>query len=410
MNMGKKSSNGRCLKFMKTLSKNTIDSYFQSIKKYEEFHGMTIEELVCEALDEQESQVPHHRLTIIDRIEDFQEELIEQGLVHGTIAHHVSMIKTVYHKNRVDIPYITPLNPKRTKRREYIEFKDILTKDEIKKALEYMRLPARARAMTIVQGGLSNEECEHLTTRCFIDDLRPYHQCDDDVDALEWLSDENHPVIWVVRLIRIKTGKPYYACIGPEAVNTIASAKLYERGLKKNNGNIPNKLLNINKNAFVRMCRTVSNKLHLPKVAEESKLRSHNLRRFHATYIKGSALSYEENSLITNAEIDEMQGRGKTDVQDTYIKTSPLRQKALYAKVMNNVSLYHKYNYAIRDGDVVVWVNDPTIEVNTLRNQVKKLEKSLAQKKNASDKVKALREEMGDDAFNELLGEILNVS
>lgn len=408
--MSKKSSSSKYLRFLKALADNTVESYFQSIRKYEEFHGISIEELIDEALDEQENQVPHHKLSLIDRLEDFQEELINQGLVHGTIVHHLGMIKTIYHKNRVEIPYITPLNPKRTKRREYIEFKDILTKEEIKKALEHMRLPARARAITMAQGGLSNEECEHLTTRQFIDDLYKYHQCDDDVDALEWLSDENHPVIWVARLTRIKTGKPYYASIGAEAVNVIASAKLYEKGLKKNNGEIPDKLLNIHKNAFVRLCRSISNKLGLPKVAEESKFRSHNLRRFHATYIKGSALSYEENSLITNAEIDEMQGRGKTNVQDTYIKTSPLRQKALYAKVMNNVSLFHKYDYAIVDGDVMVWIEDPTIETVKLRERVKKLEKTLAEKRDASDKVKALREEMGDDAFNELIGEILSVS
>ena len=105
----------KCLKFLKNSSKNTIKSYFQAIWKYEEFHNMSIEDLVNEALTEQCNNTPMHQLTIIDRIEEFQEELIQKGLVYGTIKNHVSRIKSVYYKNRVTIPYIEPLNPKKTK-------------------------------------------------------------------------------------------------------------------------------------------------------------------------------------------------------------------------------------------------------------------------------------------------------
>ena len=191
--MGKKSS--RCLRFLDNLSENSKIGYIQAIKHYEKFHGKTIGELVCEALDEQSERVPSHMLSVIDRIEDFQEYLISKGLVYGTIQTYLTRIKSIYLKNRIDIPYIEPVNPKRCKRREYIEYKDILSPEEIKKAMNHMRLPAQARTLVIAQGGLSNEECEHLSLRSFIDELYKYHQCDDDKEALEWLSDENHPVI-----------------------------------------------------------------------------------------------------------------------------------------------------------------------------------------------------------------------
>ena len=394
------------LKWMNTLSKNTIMGYTQSIKKYEEFHNMNIVDLIDEAIDEQTNSTPSHLLRIINRLEDFQEHLINQGLVHGTIRLHLGNIKSIYKKNRVIIPYLTPLNPKRTKRREYIEYKDVLTKDEIKQALNHMRLPAQARVMTMIQGGLSNEECEHLKLSSFISETRKYHMEDDMKSALEWLSDENHPIIWVTKLVRIKTGKPYYAVIGAEAVNKIAEAKLYEMGLPSYNGS--DKLLNSNKKSFMRLCRDVNDRLKLGRVAEESKLRSHNLRRFHATHISGSALNYEEHSLITNAEIDEMQGRGKTSVQDTYIKTNPIRQKVLYAKVMNNVSLFHEYDYRIVGDDVQLRIHDPTSENQKLKEEVEKLNSQLQEKKKASEKVKKLREELGEETFDEMIGEILN--
>ena len=388
------------------MSYNTIKTYKTAIAHYEECHSTSIEELIDEALTEQEERVPYHKLSIIDRIEKYQEYLHKKELIAGTIATYVGKIKTLYTKCRVELPHIEPLNPKKLKRREYIEFKDILTHDELRCALRYMRPPAKAQAMTMIQGGLSLEECEHLSYRAFIDELHRYHQKDDDVEALEWLA--TNPVIWVTKMIRVKTGKPYYAVIGSEAVNSIASAKLYEFGLPKYNHT--DKLLTISKQSFSRVCREVNKRCNLGLVAEESKLRSHNLRRFHATYIRGSALTYEENVRISNSEIDEMQGRGKTAVQDTYIKTNPLEQKILYAKVMNNVSLYNKYDYEIIDGDVMVFIVDVTDENQKLKKEVNDLKKKLEKKKKASEKVDALRKELGDEEFKELLGEILNAS
>ena len=158
--------------------------------------------------------------------------------------------------------------------------------------------------------------------------------------------------------------------------------------------------------SFSRLCREVNAKCGLGEVAEESKLRQHKLRRFHATHIKGSVLSYEENSL-SNWEIDEMQGRGKTSVQDTYIKSNPLQQKLLYAKVINNVSLYHQYEYVIYDGDVLLTIVNQLEENQKLKNQVDDLSKKLENKKKASLRVQKLRDELGEDAFQEIIGEIL---
>ena len=410
--MSKKSSQDeklpRCIRFLDNSSSNTRLAYFQSIRKYEKFHGMRIEALVNEALDEQTNQVPSHLLKVIDRLEDFQEYLIGEDFVIGTIKNHMTKIKSIYHKNRIDIPYIEPVNPKRTKRREYIEYKDVLTKDELKCALKHMRLPAQARAMVMIQGGLSNNECEQLKTRAFIDETRKYHHKDDDVEALIWLSE--NPIIWVTKLIRVKTAKPYYAVVGAEAVNKIADAKLYELELPKNKGRIPDKLLNTNIRAFGKTCRDVNKKCGFGLVAEESKLRPHNLRRFHATYIRGGVLSYEEKSQISLAEIDEMQGRGKTSVQDTYIKSNPLEQKLIYAKVMNNLSLYNEYEYTITDDDVVIRVKDQQLENKKLRKEVDDLTEKLQNKKKASEKVRKLREELGNDVFDEMIGEILNAS
>lgn len=404
--MSKKSSS---LRFLEAMSSRTQINFKSTVQKYEQFHGLPIDSLVLEALDEQDERVPEHRLKIIERIESFQDYLISEDYVFGTISVIISRIKTLYRKNRVRIPYITPLNPKQVRRRDYITYQDILTKDELRCVLQYMRLPAKARLYTMIQGGLSSAECEKLTTRAFIDETRDYHHCGDDVDALKWLAKKENPIIWVTMLVREKTKKPYYALIGAEAVNMIAKTKLYEMQLPKNGGQIPPKLLNMNPNSFANLCRQINKQCNLGEVAEESKLRQHNLRRFHATHIRGSALNYEEVSL-TNWEIDEMQGRGKTNTQDTYIKSNPLEQKLLYAKVINNVSLYNEYDYQIVDGDVVLTLRNQLEENKKLKNQVDNLEKKLENRRVASANLQKIRDELGDDGLRELIGEILNVS
>ena len=403
--MSKKSSP---TKFIEKLSSKSQEGYRYAIKKYEKLNNASIDELIEEALNEQDEGVPTHRLSIIERLETFQEFLIEKNMTYGSIQLNLTLIKTVYRRNRVNLPYIENVDPKRCRKRDYIEYKDILTKDEIKQALSHMRPPQQARAMVMALGGLSNEECEHLTTKAFIDELQPYHKKTDDVEALKWLMDEKHPVIWVTKLVRKKTGKPYYAVIGAEAVNKIAEAKLYEKDLPRNKGEIPSKLLDINKMSFTHLCRRINDKLEFGLVAEESKFRPHMLRKFHATKINGSIIDDGEQYHLTNSEIDELQGRGKTNVQDTYIKSNPLEQKMIYAKVMNNLALYHEYDYEIVDGDVLVYLKDQLAENRKLKKQIQSLKNNNQLKKSASVELENIKEMIGEDNFNEVIAGILN--
>lgn len=442
---------------------NTQKSYNQAIRLYERFHGMTLEALIDEALDEQTNQVPPHLLKVVTRLEDFQNYLISEKLEFRSILTNVTKVKTVYTRARVQIPYIAPPSSKRTKRKEYLSYKDVLKKEEIKKSLPHMRKTSQAKIVVMAECGLSNEECEHLTTRQFIDENRKYHQCDDDVSALRWLANPKHPIIWMHLMIRQKTKKPYYALFSPEAVNFIAEAKLYELDLPKHKGEIPEKLLSEYKSIINKTCKRVNDRLglgyagrkHINEMTDENglikirknlfrnfemisdieyeiikekdyvfikteplsvieyylggeaRLRPHNLRRFHATHLGGGVLSYGEAAHITNAEIDEMQGRGKTATQDTYIKTNPLRQKLLFAKVLNNVSLFHEYDYELVDDDVLISVHDPAEEKDELKKEVANLSQKLKQKNNKSEKVELLRKEYGDAGLLEIISSIL---
>ena len=59
--------------------------------------------------------------------------------------------------------------------------------------------------------------------------------------------------------------------------------------------------------------------------------RSHTLRKFHASNI-GLSAEY----------IDELQGRSKNEIHETYIKTNPEKLRSIYKSAMKNVMIHEE--------------------------------------------------------------------
>lgn len=118
---------------------NSINAYGTVFRKYIKFHEMNLHELLQEVIHEQEEGIPENRLSIYDRILSFRNHLVENN-VGSTINNSVSKIKTFYLYNRVYLPFIPPLNGKYVKKNDIIVFEDLLTKDELKQALNVLMM------------------------------------------------------------------------------------------------------------------------------------------------------------------------------------------------------------------------------------------------------------------------------
>jgi site-specific recombinase XerD len=116
-------------------STNSVRSYNTVFNNYRNYHGLSLCELLDEAIREQEDNVAENRLRIYDHILDFRNFLIE-NYTGNTISNSISKIKTFYHYNRVRIPFIPPLNRKAIRKNDAIAFDELLTKEELKSALE----------------------------------------------------------------------------------------------------------------------------------------------------------------------------------------------------------------------------------------------------------------------------------
>ena len=473
--MTKKSTDTRWERSISDLSYNTVRNYRQAVALYEEYHGMTMDELIKEALDEQSERVAEHELKIYDRLFDFRTSMIKEGRIVTGVTTYVTKIKTLYKKNRVKVPYIPPINEINAKRNEIIKFEDYLTKDEIRKGIQYLPLIQQARLLAMVTGGLSNDECANLKTKeHFIDPLHRYHKCDDDIEALKWLADSDN-VLWVICIKRGKTGKPFYAIMNPECVSMTANAKLEEvKELRygKLKRTLNEKLYPTEKNYFAESCKRINDslgfgyvgqseetvmldengsviipKLHfgnfrpliettpIPREAYvfedmgkklkvtfadhpnreitykhggKSRFRAHMFRKFHATSIRGNYHIGDDG--LSPIEIDELQGRGMTGVQETYIKANPKKQKMLYCQVINNVSLWHKYKYHVFDDDIVLEVADDSEENKKLKKENRRLRQKLEVSEDIHEDIKDLLSDKPIDEVVDIVSKLLKGS
>lgn len=376
------------------LSDSTIRLYNTSIKAYENYHKLSIEELVNEALEEQAQRVPEHQIALYDRLIDFREHLAENKL-GSTTEKYVQTIKNVYKKNRVILPYIPPINKKTIRRNPYISFKDILTKEEIRKAISVSSPETKIRIMTMATGGYTNEETRILTNKQFYEDTYRYHQEDDPLEAMHKLAKMDN-VIWETQLIRQKTQKPYFGFVNPETTQAIAQLKSSNEEYQ-----LDAPLFKYSKRYFSKKLHALNKKLGLGEAGGFGRLSPHTLRRFNATYLKGLDLTAEET--IALSDIDELQGRSKTNTQDRYIKTNPLKQKLIYAKYMNNVSLYNQYTYEIWEDDIII----TRVTTDSLEKENTQLKETLLEITNSNDSLKKYIENVGVLNFETQLNKLL---
>jgi integrase len=323
----------------------TVKAYGIVFDRYREFHDMSLCELLDEAISEQEQQLPINRLSIYDRILTFRDFMVE-NYKENTAMSSESKIKTFYHYNRVEIPFIPPLNVRTLKRNDVISFEDLPTKDELRLALEFADDNLKLWILVLISSGSSRADAKSMTNRTFFEGTKYYHEKDNFEDALMYLADCDD-VVCTCRLFRQKTNKHYYAFLNPECVQEIARVKL-----KQKDFDLEDSLLKYNQNYVSNKFKSLNDYLGFGEVAGSARLRPHMLRKFHASYLNQGTL---EDGLLNRDDIDALHGRGRDKTRETYFKENPEYLKLKYVTVMSNISLYHKYDFTVVDGRIVVF-------------------------------------------------------
>ena len=327
----------------KNIKASTMEGYTSAIRKYERFHSKSIEYLIDEAKGEE--SVPLNKRKIKRRLVEFRKYLIKSNLSSRSAKTYFSKIKAFYRFHDVEIPDIGNIkyNP------DYqMNYKDLPSREHIKKAVEISEVGLQAMILFMASSGTAKAETLSLTVNDFIKATNSYHDSDSIAGVLDSL--ENKSIVPVFYLKRIKTNKYYYTFCTPEATAYIIKYLKSRSNLKKSS-----KLFDYSSSAVTAKFREINDLNGWGFRGKYRFFRPHALRKFHASNIS-----------LSSETVDELQGRGKSEVHDAYIKTKPEDLKKSYKNKMANVCIL-KTEEAKKDDEINIYINvfvgDKTINI-----------------------------------------------
>lgn len=307
----------------RNIKSNTRKGYMSAICKYEEFHNEDIDFLIEEAQTEERENVLLKNRKIKNRLISFRNYLFEIKLSNNTIKTYFSRVKTFYKHFEVEVPDLP--NVKYNSEYETNYF-DIPSKEHIKKVLEISPLNFQALILFMSSSGTAIAETLSLSVNDFLLSVDEYIEEENDIcSILKQLKNKNN-IIPTFYIKRQKTNKYYYTFCSSEATKKIIDYLLSRKNLTKKD-----KLFPFSDSYIINTFQKLNDKMKWGFRGKYRFFRSHTLRKFHASNIGLSA-----------EHIDMLQGRSKTSIHETYIKTNPKQLKKIYKNAMPNIMIYSK--------------------------------------------------------------------
>lgn len=304
----------------RNIRNSTMKGYESALKKYVSFHNKTIDELLNEAINDENKRIPLKERKIKKRLLEYRNYLLKSEMSPNTAKTYFSKLKTFYIHFEIELPHLP--DAKYNKIYE-INYHDLPTKKHIHQALEIVPIDLKAVILFMSSSGTAKAETLSLTVKQYIEGTNEYHNGGELKNILNVLE-KRKDVIPTLYLKRIKTDKYYYTFCSPEASNAIARYLKTREKLDLND-----KLFDFTSSLLLSRFQEINDNMNWGFKGKYRFFRSHTLRKYHASNI-GLSAEY----------IDSLQGRSKNIVHETYIKTNPQSLKKIYKKAMKNIMIY----------------------------------------------------------------------
>lgn len=322
----------------RNIKKSTAKGYESALKSYLNFHDLSIDELIDEARTDEELKIPLKDRRIKKRLIEYRSHLLERKITPNTIKTYFTKIKTFYVHFEIEMPNL----PDAQYNTSYeINYLDLPTKEHIRQVLEIVSIDFKSLILFMSSSGTARAETLSLHVGDFVQATQSYHNGGSLSSILDALSRKDN-VIPTFYLRRIKTDKYYYTFCSPEATKYIVKYLKTRRDLK-----LEDKLFDFTSSTLLSKFQEVNDIMGWGFKGKYRFFRSHALRKFHASNI-GLSAEY----------IDALQGRSKSEVHETYIKTNPDKLKQIYASAMKNVMInYHDEDEMINNQEFTIVIN-----------------------------------------------------
>ena len=314
----------------KNHSKSARKIYKNAVKQYCTQQDLTLSELLREADKEEEQRIRWRDRTLKQRLLNFRQHLI-QKYKKNTIKNYFNSIKAIYEYYEIEIGKLPPMNTKNINTPEPINYSDLPTKEIIKQALKIADNRMKAIILFMSSSGCAKRETLNLTIQDFIDATSDYHYSDTIDEVMDQLKDRDD-IVPMFRLKRQKTNKYYYTFCSPEAVQALISYMLTWEGEIKPE----DKLFPIHEDYITILFIELNNILKLGKRGTYNRLRSHMLRKFHASQLYNDGMSLDE--------VDALQGRRKDTTHTAYFSENPSKLKEKYIEHLDSLTINLEVN------------------------------------------------------------------
>lgn len=313
----------------RNLRMGTLKSYISAVQKFEYFLGRNIDNIIQEAINEEKEGIAENSRLIKKNLLDYRLFLIESDISPNTVKTYFSKLKTFLKHFGVEVPTLPEAKYDRGYETCYL---DLPNKKHISQALDIVSIDMKAIILFMASSGTAKAETLSLTVDDFFRATSDYHDGGTPNEILNELSKKKN-IIPTFYLKRIKTDKYYYTFCSPEATRYIVEYL----GIRKNLS-ATDKLFDFSDSGLLSKFQYINDKMGWGFKGKYRFFRSHSLRKFHVSNI----------GLVPD-HVDELQGRSRTPLHETYIKTNPIELKKLYEKVVDNVTIL---NDKLDGGDI----------------------------------------------------------
>ncbi|MBQ3414949.1 MAG: integrase [Clostridia bacterium] len=316
----------------KNIKRSTINHYQLSLLNYHELHTKPINEQLTIYLNEQQTNKRINERILYYDLMEYREHLINKNYSNNTINSLITKIKAILSYFYVDVPKLPEVQLKQEYGTTYL---DLPTHKELKEICLKVDLLTRSIILFMSSSGTALNETTQLKVIDFLKGCNEY--------LIEPIKEDNlkqsishlkgkHNIVPLIALKRIKTNKQYYTLCSPEASYLIIENLNSRENLKLND-----KLFNIGRRGIEERFKKINKDNGYGKVKYYAKFRSHTLRKFNAS-----------NLTLSSEQIDLIQGRGKTKLHETYIKTNWEQLKSDYIEALPSILIFdnwgHSYN------------------------------------------------------------------
>ena len=304
-------------------SRSTVTTYTRVVGIYEKFTGKSLNDLL-ELADTEEYNNIRWKNTLTRRyIMEYRDFLYNKYNV-STAKLYLTAIITIYRHFEITIPPLPYYSTKNARRTEPLRYDQLLDRDILRECIQISSPVVKAIILFMSSSGVSRIDVLNLTIGDYLKATSEYHNQNQSVKyAIREMRDTTEPIIPCFHLTRQKTGQKYFTFCSHEAVKSINSYLLTRTEILKKD----QPLFKIHERYFNTIFERLNEHFQLGKVQNYNRIRSHMLRKYHASQLAEAGMNTEHINLL--------QGRKVSGVaHETYIRIRPETLKNEYIKAL----------------------------------------------------------------------------